>query len=319
MLLLFKIFPPDQSALLRSSPPKNAVSSSKPLAVKSTALGISSPTSTKYSPTSHQAISSLSSSSSITSESSTKTSVQCLPSTLITPMATTPAKHHHTAVLGSNKCSAVLENNVSCLMDKSNFINLDDFTADTSKYPDKWCTIGGTELYEIHKKMLEPNSSAWLDDAIIAAFQNILKRQHPKMGSLQSPILATKMAFKPQQGELVQILNINNNHWITISSSQNQSETTVNIYDSLHMTLSPVTKKIIASLFQNRSKCIKIVYHDVQWQSGSSDCGVFAIAFATAFCEGKNPAAIVFDQKCMRSHLLKVLRANTFYLSLSVL
>ncbi len=182
-------------------------------------------------------------------------------------MATTPAKHHHTAVLGSNKCSAVLENNVSCLMDKSNFINLDDFTADTSKFPDKWCTIGGTELYDYHKKMLEPNSSAWLDDAVIAAFQNILKRQHPKMGSLQSPILATKMAFKPQQGEFVQILNINNNHWITISSSQNQSETTVNIYDSLHMTLSPATKKIIASLFQHRSKCIKIVYHDVQWQS----------------------------------------------------
>ncbi len=184
---------------------------------------------------------------------------------------------------------------------KSDFIDLDDFTA-TSQFPDKWCMFGGVQLYDFRKDMLSPNSSAWLDDAIISAFQNNLKKQYPKMGSLQSPIMATKMALKAQQGEFVQILNIN---WLAVSSPLNHSETIINVYNSLHMTLPGAAKKIIASLCQHRSSTIKVLYHDVQWQSGSNDCGVFAIAFATAVCEGKNPAAVVFDQSNMRAHLLK--------------
>ena len=44
---------------------------------------------------------------------------------------------------------------------------------------------------------------------------------------------------------------------------------------------------------------------DVQWQSGANDCGLFAIAFATAICAGQNPATKVFDQGKMRGHLMQ--------------
>ena len=39
-------------------------------------------------------------------------------------------------------------------------------------------------------------------------------------------------------------------------------------------------------------------------QSGQADCGLFAIAFATALLNGLHPRAYYFDQSLMRSHLL---------------
>ncbi len=93
---------------------------------------------------------------------------------------------------------------------KSNFIDFDDVTA-TSQFPEKWWMFSGVQLYDFDKDILSPNSSAWVDDAIECAFQNNLKKQYSKMDSLQSPIMANKMDLKAQQGELVQILNINKN------------------------------------------------------------------------------------------------------------
>ena len=40
---------------------------------------------------------------------------------------------------------------------------------------------------------------------------------------------------------------------------------------------------------------------DVQMQSGTYDCGLFAVAFATALAFGYNPGQYFFDQPSMRS------------------
>ena len=37
-------------------------------------------------------------------------------------------------------------------------------------------------------------------------------------------------------------------------------------------------------------------YCDVQWQSGGSDCGIFALAFATSLCSGQDPTTTSYDQ-----------------------
>ena len=42
---------------------------------------------------------------------------------------------------------------------------------------------------------------------------------------------------------------------------------------------------------------------DVQHQSGSSDCILFAVAFAQVLCAGLDPHLTTFDQKSMREHL----------------
>ena len=48
-----------------------------------------------------------------------------------------------------------------------------------------------------------------------------------------------------------------------------------------------------------------------QKQNGSSDCGVFTIAMATAIAFSKNQ---IFDQKSMRAYLVNCLNAKHFTL-----
>ncbi len=46
-------------------------------------------------------------------------------------------------------------------------------------------------------------------------------------------------------------------------------------------------------------------------QSGSYDCGLFAIAFATEVAHSKDPGACRFEQCKMRKHLFKCIRSGT--------
>lgn len=43
----------------------------------------------------------------------------------------------------------------------------------------------------------------------------------------------------------------------------------------------------------------------MQKQRGWDDCGLFAIAVATAFAFGVDPAEVTFQQDAMRAHLVK--------------
>ena len=176
--------------------------------------------------------------------------------------------------------------------------NLPDNTNSSQSTP--WYEIARIKLNSDHQKVLA--TSGWLDDNIIAASQFLLKAQHPAVGSLQPLILASTLAMEPQTGEFVQILNLCKTHWIVVSTVGCQLGH-INMCDSLHMTLSKNIKKVIADLLRHQGSNITLNHCDVQWQSGSSDCGVFAIAFATAICAGHNPAAIVFNQRKMREHL----------------
>ena len=94
--------------------------------------------------------------------------------------------------------------------------------------PPLWVHVAGIRLDLGHKEVLE--SSRWLDDAIIAASQKLLKNQHPAVGSLQQPVLASNLAMEPQIGEFVQVLNLWENHWIVAY--------TIGCQASMYMTVS---------------------------------------------------------------------------------
>ena len=47
---------------------------------------------------------------------------------------------------------------------------------------------------------------------------------------------------------------------------------------------------------------------DVRKQFGSSDCGVCALAYATALSLDQDPGTLVFSQSEMRRHLFKMLK-----------
>ena len=58
----------------------------------------------------------------------------------------------------------------------------------------------------------------WLTDRIIDVAQKLLHKPHPYIGSLWSSTLGETLALAVQRGDFVQILNVANSHWITVSN-----------------------------------------------------------------------------------------------------
>ena len=60
----------------------------------------------------------------------------------------------------------------------------------------------------------------------------------------------------------------------------------------------------IENLFQYDNVPLRVRVIQCRRQDGTNDCGVFAIAFATAIAFGQNPSRQNFQQEKMRSHLV---------------
>ena len=65
----------------------------------------------------------------------------------------------------------------------------------------------------------------------------------------------------------------------------------MNVYDSVTKYTTQRNKEEIAALLHTTSDTITLQYMNVQYQYGGSDCGLFALAFATALCAGIDPTA----------------------------
>jgi len=76
-----------------------------------------------------------------------------------------------------------------------------------------------------------------------------------------------------------------------------------------HECCASIDKKqsILASLLKTQKDQFTIQIAKVNKQSGTQDCGVFAAAYCTTVAFGKDPCALVYDQKRLRHHLLKCL------------
>ena len=170
-----------------------------------------------------------------------------------------------------------------------------------------WKKIDTVQLKELHKGIIK--SGAWLDDMIICAAQCLLKIQHPHIGGFQSTLLAENLSMEPQASEFIQVLNVNNGHWLTVSNIGCTSSS-IKVYDSLGGRLPRTTKKVIADILQCQKRSITIIYEDVQQQAGSNDCGCYAIAYATTLSHGEDPAKMQYRQQAMRDHLFRGLEAG---------
>ena len=127
----------------------------------------------------------------------------------------------------------------------------------------------------------------WLTDRIIEVGQNLLKHVYPKMGGLQPPTLGEVLNFSSQDGEFVQVIHTAGNHWVTVSNIGFE-EGTVGIYDSLPSRLSLRLKENVATIMHTSKFHIMLDLQDVQEQRSSSDCELFALAFATSLCAGED-------------------------------
>ena len=123
---------------------------------------------------------------------------------------------------------------------------------------------------------------------------------------------ADKEAPVKEKKEQIQIAHSRGDHWIVASSIHvAENEVPVLVYDSIYQTLNSKTNSIILKFFPTSTSAELV---KISRQTGGEDCGVFAVAIATALALHRNPAAITFDQPAMWSHLVACFEKGTFSL-----
>ena len=71
----------------------------------------------------------------------------------------------------------------------------------------------------------------------------------------------------------------------------------VKVYDSMCTGDIPMnTKELIASLVRLSQTYIFLTFPDAHQQFGSSDCGLYSLAFAYTLSSGKDPAKLEYNQ-----------------------
>ena len=154
-------------------------------------------------------------------------------------------------------------------------------------------------LEEDKKRLL---SGSWLNCRLIEAAQLLLKEQYPHIQGLQSPLYGESKRFRVVEGDYIQVLNIRKSHWVCVSNVGHGNDD-VSMYDSAFTNLCLDTKRQVCSLLKPTCDRLHFNIMNVQRQTNSSDCGLFAIANATELALGKDPQLSVWDTSQMRSHL----------------
>ena len=165
-----------------------------------------------------------------------------------------------------------------------------------------WRQYGCYILTKQHKNQLY--GGQLLDDIHVGASQMLIKMQFPEIGGLQNTLLQNSKNFQPFQGQKnLQIVHMSDiNHWIVISTIDCKRDE-IEIYDSLQTTLSLESETVIARYLHSKSPHIVMKFVNIAMQSGSTECGLYAIAITTALAFGQDPAQLVFDQNNLRTHL----------------
>ena len=128
-------------------------------------------------------------------------------------------------------------------------------------------------------------------------------------GGFQSVCLGQTMFFSVERGKFIQILHTGHSHWVTIITD-NTVDPVVCVYDSKFDVPSSHLSAQLACLLMTRAAAITVKFVDMKKQEGSYDCGIYAIAYATALAYGHDPAGHHYDQEKMRTHLRSCLLAR---------
>lgn len=173
---------------------------------------------------------------------------------------------------------------------------------------EKWLQLDSIVLTKTDKDHIMAGEK--LNDLHIDVAQALLKQQFPSISGLQSPLLQQKKHFKVQvqdSKQQIQIIHSRGDHWMVASTVLAESGA-VKVYDSIYRTLDQGACGIISNIFQT-STSKELV--PIQRQTGGRDCGVYAIAIATALAFNLDPSKIKFKQSAMRPHLIKCLEIGT--------
>ncbi len=160
-------------------------------------------------------------------------------------------------------------------------------------------------LSEEHRRKLIGGD--WLDDVHIYAASTLLKKQYPHQNGLQyTQGLVKNLYWQCSNVDFIQILHVSGNHWVCASNSLSPPGV-CDVYDSMPSSHSSVLARQVAAMMKSQASSFRLRQVNVQMQNGTSDCGLFAVAFAVSLCGGKDPHVCSYDQGQMRHHLYQCL------------
>ena len=120
------------------------------------------------------------------------------------------------------------------------------------------------------------------------------------MGGWKKTFLLSSLHLQQRFKIGIQIIHTRGNHWI-VASTVGCSEGEVKVYNSLYQSVHDDTRSLVINLFELGNNP-KITLLNTNKQGGGADCGLFAIATATALAFGTSLST--FQQTGMRDHLI---------------
>ena len=170
-------------------------------------------------------------------------------------------------------------------------------------------------LYHSDRRILVSRTE-WLNDSIIHAAQMLLQKQSKDIHGWRHSLCSKREALFPLiplNTKFVQLLNVNENHWICVSNviTGDTLKNCVRVYDSALGNVGLDTKKAVCSILRPKESVLHFDLVNVQQQLNSWDCGLFAVAFATELVHERSPSCRHFDVKLFRPHLLDCLKEGT--------
>ena len=160
-------------------------------------------------------------------------------------------------------------------------------------------------------KNISVNCSEWLDFIHIDSFQSLLASQFVDINGLCDPTIYSYGQYCDGIGRAVSIFinNPSKNHWATITHHMDHDTYVWQIYDSLNTSIG-YFKPFFKSIIPNETS-VEVRIMNVQKQSGTNDCGLFALAFATSICNSLSPVTTNYFQEQMREHFNDCLESKS--------
>jgi hypothetical protein len=135
------------------------------------------------------------------------------------------------------------------------------------------------------------------------AVGTLLKRQHPGLSGLEE-VAVSRFGFDANPYEGMQFHCVDACHWVLSTSVGG----IIRVFDSLRgANISKNLREQINQLYSPDGNDISIERPDAQQQIGSSDCGLFTVAYAIDILLGNDVTRIRYDQFKMRQHLVDCL------------
>ncbi|XP_065651537.1 uncharacterized protein LOC136079568 [Hydra vulgaris] len=152
-----------------------------------------------------------------------------------------------------------------------------------------------------------------LSDKHIHFCQQIMSIQLGIDVGLQDPITDQLLSFNIHpNAPFVQVRHDGHLHWVCVTT-YGCAAGEIYLFDSFfHGAISFATKRQIYSILKCAKKYLVIKVLPIQQQTNGVDCGLYAITWARQILEVKGipPTSIMFEENCMRKHLLQCIINN---------